>query len=807
VGIVVVWAQLEWRRHWRSLTVLALLIALATATVLTAWAGARRGQTSIDRLLAPTRPATVMVLPNQPGFDWSKIAALPEVRALATFAVAGVWVAGGPPVAEQTNSFPFTNTQIMNTIERPVVLAGRRLNPARAGEVVVTPAFVAHYGRGVGDTLTLELASPGQAAQGYDGSSGGQPAGPRVRVRIVGVVRSAWFSDDPSAPGQVIPSPALFARYRPDFMGPHDNTFINALVRLRGGAAAIPAFRAGLARVTGRTDIDVLDINDSQIRPIRHLISYEAACLAAFGLAALVAALFLVGQSIARYVTSTMSELRVLQATGMTPWQAVAAASAAPFAAAVAGASAGVGGAVLASRWMPIGAASLAEPHPGIQADWLVLGPGWAIAPLLVLAGAAAVAGAALAASRAQSLPHRSAVAAALARAGLGVPAVIGTRFALEPGRGQAAVPVRPALAGTVAGVLGVLATFTFAAGVSDAAANPARFGQTAQLESFLGFNGQDFGPSGRVLPAVAADRDVAGLDDARQAVAQSGAVSMSTFSYAPVDGKRLPVVLTSGRMPAGPGQIALAPTTARELHARVGSVLPVTGTSGTRPTRVTGIAFVPEGPHNSYDEGAWVTPAGYTRLFRGAHYAFKFDFALLFVRPGANVAAVAHRVNAIARRIPGGAALSFSPLGPPQETQALNDISALPFALGAFLALLAAGAVGNALIAAVRRRGHELAVLRAMGLTRRQARLILVSQATVLAVTGLAFGIPLGLAAGSAVWRVVAYDAPLAYHAPQALWALVLIAPLTLLAANLLAAWPGQRAARLRSAQILRTE
>ena len=141
MGIVLVWAQLEWRRHWRSLTVLALLIALATATVLTACAGARRGQTSIDRLLAQTLPATVTVLPNQPGFGWSKIAALPEVSALATFAVANFWVAGGPSVAEQENSFPFTNTQIMDTIERPVVLACRRLNPARAGEVVVTPAL------------------------------------------------------------------------------------------------------------------------------------------------------------------------------------------------------------------------------------------------------------------------------------------------------------------------------------------------------------------------------------------------------------------------------------------------------------------------------------------------------------------------------------------------------------------------------------------------------------------------------------------------------------------------------------------
>ena len=39
------------------------------------------------------------------------------------------------------------------------------------------------------------------------------------------------------------------------------------------------------------------------------------------------------------------------------------------------------------------------------------------------------------------------------------------------------------------------------------------------------------------------------------------------------------------------------------------------------------------------------------------------------------------------------------------------------------------------------------------------------------------------------------------------AIGALVLIGPLALLAANLLAAWPGQRAARLRSAQVLRAE
>jgi hypothetical protein len=47
----------------------------------------------------------------------------------------------------------------------------------------------------------------------------------------------------------------------------------------------------------------------------------------------------------------------------------------------------------------------------------------------------------------------------------------------------------------------------------------------------------------------------------------------------------------------------------------------------------------------------------------------------------------------------------------------------------------------------------------------------------------------------------------PFAYEPPIALVALLLIAPVALLAANLLAAWPARRAARLHAGQILRTE
>ena len=807
--ITLTWLRLDGLRRWRSLAVLALLIALATATILTSIAGARRGQTAFDRLWARTLPATATVLPNQPGFDWAKVAALPEVTALTKFPVVFGYQAQGFTGA--STGFPLADDQMTRTIERPVMLAGRLFNPRRADEVVITPRFAATSGKHVGDTLTLELASVQQANQEYDGSTG-PPLGPKVRARIVGVGRTPWGldADTPGSPGGILSTPALFTRYRANMMGTNGQAYVNALVRLKGGQAAIPAFRADLARVTGRSDIDVWD-NQQQIGDPMHQVSdYEAACLLAFGLAALAAALFLIGQSIARYTSATVADLQVLQALGMTRRQAVAAACAGPALAGVAGSTLGVAGAVVASRWMPIGLASIAEPHPGIDADWVVLAPGWVLVPLLVLAGSAAAAAVALAAGRRQTPQRRSAIVGTLAAVNFPVPLVVGARFALEPGRGRSSVPVRSALVGAVVGVLGVLAAFTFSAGVSDAATHPQRFGQTWQLTSFLGYNGQDFGPASRVLRAVAADRDVTGVDDALIGGAQSesGQVSVESFTYAPVGGKRPAVVLTSGRMPARPDEIVLAPTTAQELHAGTGSVVRLTGGGTTaRPVRVTGIGFVPSGPHNGYADGAWLTPGGYNRIFHDTHYAFKFHAATVSLRPGADVQAVERRLDAAAAAIPGGKVFTFTPPDPLQEIQTIKDLELLPVALGAFLALLAVSAVGHALATAVRRRRHDLAVLRALGITRRQARLVVTTQASLLALIGLIFGVPLGIALGRAIWRAVAGFTPLAYHSPVALLTLLLVAPAALLAANALAAWPQRRAARLHAGQILRSE
>ena len=797
------WTRLEWQRRWRSLLALALLVAVATGTVLAAVAGARRGQTALSRLLVPTNYATVTVLPNQPGFKWAPIRRLPEVAALTTFAVAGYAVVGYPRASV---GFPPGDYQLFRTIERPVMLQGRVFKPHDIHEVDVTPLFAANTGKGVGDALTIALPSPAQANQGWDPSQG-PASGPKVKVRIVGVGRSPWFSDSVGSFGGVQVTGALLARYRANFLGSKRQGYINALVRLKGGQSAIKEFRHDLAIVSHRSDIDVWNNFVNFGAPTKRTTDYEAACLLAFGLAAMAAALFLVGQSVARYTAASVSDLQLLRAPGITPRETTLAASASPLLAALAGASLGVLLAVIASNWMPIGAASLLEPHPGISADWAILVPGWIAVPILVLIRSVAAAYSAVAVGREHGAARRSVITSAAMSAGAPVPMLIGTRFALEPGRGRSALPVRPALVGAVAGVLGVLAAFTFSAGVSDAAANPARFGQTEQLVGFVGFNGQNFGPVDKLAHALAASHDVTGLDDARSAVAQSGQVSITTYTYAPVGGKRMRVVLTAGRMPVGPDEIVLAPTTANELHAAPGSDIPLVGGKHPVTVTVTGLGFVPEGPHNEYDSGAWITPAGYDNLFHDALYSFKFRGLLISLAQGVSTPAGIKDLNAISRSVLHGHSPGFTKPQLPQAILEVRDVAVLPFALGAFLALLALGAVGHALATAVRRRRHELAVFRALGITRTQSRLVVTTQASLLAAIGLAFGVPLGVVLGRVTWRLVANATPLFYHPPLAVIAVALVGPLALLVANLLAAWPGHRAARLHSAQILRAE
>jgi ABC-type lipoprotein release transport system permease subunit len=622
-------------------------------------------------------------------------------------------------------------------------------------------------------------------------------------MRIVGVVRSAWFSDSDGRPGALIATAAIYERYPTNIIDPKSGS-VNALVRLRGGESALPRFRAELARVSGRSDIDTWNMHE-QARALERTLRFEASCLFAFAAAALVAAMLLIGQAIARYTSASVEDLRTLSALGMTPRQSVLAASAGPVISATCGALLGVAAAVGASRWFPIGSATPYEPSPGLAADWAVMLPGLVLVPVVVLLCALASAWLSAGAHLAGLRDRHSVIASSVARAGLPVPVTVGTRLALETGRGPTAVPVRPALVGAVTGVIGVLAAFTFAGGVSDAASNPRRFGQTHHIETFLGHGDQDFGPARPKLEAVAAHPDVTGVNDGRVDVADAadGKTTIPLYSYDPV-GRPLDVVVTAGQLPKLPNDVLIAPVTADALGAGVGDDIRLKGRQTTRSMKVVGIGFVPEGAHNSYSAGGYVTAAGYKELF-GEH--FKFHLGFVSLREGADPGSVLAGVKAAADAVEPGSGAMFDIARPPPAVRQVQQVQRFPLVLGVFLALLAIGTVGHALAAAVRRRRHDLAVLRALGMTRRQTRGVVVTQASVLALVGLLFGLPLGLALGRTVWRVVADYTPLQYEPPLVVWALLLIGPAALVVCNLLAAWPGRQASRLRISHILRTE
>jgi ABC-type antimicrobial peptide transport system permease subunit len=142
-----------------------------------------------------------------------------------------------------------------------------------------------------------------------------------------------------------------------------------------------------------------------------------------------------------------------------------------------------------------------------------------------------------------------------------------------------------------------------------------------------------------------------------------------------------------------------------------------------------------------------------------------------------------------------------------PEAAHNLASVRRLPLALAGFLALLAAGVSANAIAGTVRGRRRDLAVFRALGLTPRQARGVVASQATTIALVGVVAGVPLGLFVGRAGWQWVANSVPFVYRPPAAILAAIVVVPAAVAVVNLVGAFPGRAAARVRAAEVLRAE
>ena len=86
-----------------------------------------------------------------------------------------------------------------------------------------------------------------------------------------------------------------------------------------------------------------------------------------------------------------------------------------------------------------------------------------------------------------------------------------------------------------------------------------------------------------------------------------------------------------------------------------------------------------------------------------------------------------------------------------------LDQIARLPFVLALFFAFLGAAALIHAVFMTALERRRDIAILRSLGFTGRQAVWVLAAAAESLALVALVIGIPLGTLTGRIGWNTVA--------------------------------------------------
>jgi ABC-type lipoprotein release transport system permease subunit len=244
-----------------------------------------------------------------------------------------------------------------------------------------------------------------------------------------------------------------------------------------------------------------------------------------------------------------------------------------------------------------------------------------------------------------------------------------------------------------------------------------------------------------------------------------------------------------------------IGPKTAADLGVGIGDT--VTIGSAPRAVRIVGHGLFPQDVHSEFDEGLWITAADLEQAEPEGTPAYdRADAIAIRVEPDADVAQVAAEIGEAA-----GSDYIVTASEVPQELTNLQYVRTLPIVLAVFLGLLALAALLHVLMTVVRTRRSEFAVLRALGMTRRSTRAVVSMQGTSVAVIGLVVGIPLGVLLGHQVWNWISESVPLERVAVSEWVVLVLVAAVALGAADLLALWPGRRAARLQPAEALRRE
>jgi hypothetical protein len=830
------WLRTNLHRRWTTYLLLVALVGAIGGLAIGSVEAAQRTASSYNTFLASTNPSDLSITIDAPNIS-SELAKLPYVTrvAVASYSVNAFTEGrnGAPAFAPALADGDVTTSGSVSgeyySVDKVAVVAGHMADPNKANQFVADPIAARDLGWHLGESIPMYFYTDAQTEESDFGTNKVKPTAV-VTMHLVGLVipnDDAYVDEIDSRPRLLIFDPATTRLVVNNAV--HYNLYS---MQVKGGVRNVPAVaREIIAALPAGTTYTFRE-NSAVQADVNHSLEPEAIALDVFGLIAALATLIIAAGLIARAVRRDREDLRVLRALGASPPALFTVSGLGLSLSVVASAVAAVVVASLLTPLSPIGPVRQEYPDKGFAFNGVVLGIGFGA--VIVLLGAMTVVFV-LQGQRRVTNARRTFVMPSSARAprlaaalGLPVSAVVGSRFALEPGNDRDGAPVRSALIGAVLAVAIVVATLTFGSSLSTLVSHPRLFGWNWTYAIYDNGNG---------VPPQAAKL----LNSDPYVAAWSG----DDFANAQINGLTVPIFLTTyhakvtppilvGHAVDGPGQIVLGAATIQQLHKKVGDY--VTAGYGTAkdapvyvpPTRlkIVGTATLPTlggtlSQHPDLGVGAMIPlliePPAFRRFLHYKNESLDGDSVLL-VRLKSDAPAapalmslkkIAHVGTVLLNATPVGAGEDVVVLPPqyPAEIENYRTIGAIPDILALALSLGAVAALTLALVSSVHRRRRDLALLRSLGCTGRQLRATVAWQASIAGGLGVIVGVPLGIVAGRWLWDLFARSVYVVPDPTVPVLSLAVAVVCTMVLVNVVAAMPGRSAASTSTARVLRGE
>jgi FtsX-like permease family len=825
----------NFHRRWSGYLSVIVLIGSVGGLALASVAGARRTESSFPTYVASVNPSTVLVFSRyddpelhvKTGYNAQlakEIAHLPLVRRATTAIIfdGNIYMPAmkglHPHVlaGESPPTFVGSWDGEFSAVDRATLLKGRFANPNRLNEAVMNPQAATEMGLHVGSVIQIPFYTDAQTRSATSAATLGKPF-LVVNVRMVGEVFPAGpvvQSDiDTLGSAEVIFSSALSR-----LLAPKCSTGTETSLQLIGGDRNAKRVLAEVNRIDPDAENFGEQVTSTNVPAVQQAIEPEAIALAVFGGIAGLAALLISALMIGRIIRDGTEETGALRALGADRSMMFGDQLIGVLGTVLVGALLAAAVAIGLSPLAPLGPVRPVYPNPGVAVDWTVLGFGFLAIVVVLSTLAIAFTGRAvrrlMSRGLSRSLRRESPFARSAANSGLPVSAVVGVRFALEPGRARNAAPVRSAIFGAVLAVTVLVTTVTFGASFDSLVSRPALYGWNWNLALLSSFAGAESLPSHQIAGFLNEDGDIRTWSGVYFTEGKLDREQVAMLAQRP--GAFVAPPLLSGHGLDAANEIVLGSSTLAQLHKRVGDT--VTFNNGlSKPSKliVVGTATMPALTDGvGMGMGALVStsdiPASLLNIQDSPIPGP--DAILVRIRAGVKPAAayrsleeVDKEVNAIplASGVAGGVITVLRPI----EIVNFHSIGTTPTIFAASLALGAIAALGITIGASVRRRRRDLALLKAIGFTQRQLASAIAWQATVAAVIGAAVGIPLGVIIGRQLWILFARSINAVPDPTVPILSLSLIGVGALVFAFAVAAIPGRIAARTPTALVLRAE